>query len=944
MLTLEKYLSQSHTPASFGAGLQHVVSCSLFAARLLAKEPLLLADLLQNHAESYSIAQMQQFLQAANIVDEASLKKALRQLRQRVMVRMIYRDLNQLCDLNEVMQTTTHLAEITIQAAVHIHIVWLQGAAFNTNSHAGAGASKKAQSNNSNIANGFIVVGMGKLGGAELNVSSDVDLIFAYDEADDWPLKVSQQDFYHQLGKKVIAALDDVTEDGFVFRVDMRLRPFGSEGVLVPSLDALEEYYQNNGREWERYAWIKGRVIYPNIDEPKFILGDSPRANIHALLRPFIFRKYLDYNALASMRELKLQIHRDVLQKGQTDNIKLGRGGIREIEFIAQVFQLIRGGRDTSLQIKPTLQVLKLLKNKGLLQNSVVDALTSAYIFLRNLEHRLMYVDDAQTQALPKTEQAQARIATAMNFADWAGFLAQLNAHRKIVAKHFDATFNDAIDSVGGSKNSIETQIWQNNIDKNSALQALLDAGYSDAEQTWQRFNMLRESSRYQNLPALSRQRFDALMPLLIQQAALEKNADDALLRSIVLLENICRRASYLALFVEYPHALHIVVKLCAASPWLAQYLAAHPILLDELLDTQTLYAAPDFAAMQLELTQNMQTLAGDTEAQMDAMRHFKHGAILRFAAQDVAGNLQLETLSDYLSALADTILQVSLQTIWQTLKFKHIETPKFAVIGYGKLGGKELGYVSDLDIIFLYHDETAEASEVYARFAQRINNWFNSLTSAGLLYETDLQLRPDGNSGLLVSSVAAFREYQTNKAWAWEHQAITRARFVAGDSEIGKVFEQIRIEVLTQARDVEKLKTDVLSMREKMRAAQNTSSRNSTGTNSAGKNAPEMFELKNGIGGIIDAEFLVQFLVLAHAKQYPQLTKNIGNIALLKLLASLNIIETKAAESVALAYREYRKMQHALKLQGLIQTKVEVVLAKEHIVAVTALWKQIFA
>jgi [glutamine synthetase] adenylyltransferase / [glutamine synthetase]-adenylyl-L-tyrosine phosphorylase len=928
MLTLENYLSQSHTPASFGAGLQRLVQCSLFAARLLSKHADLLQDLLDNHAQNYALAQMQHFLSAANIEDETGLKKALRQLRQRVILRTMYRDLNGLADLNEVLQTTSELAEICIQTAVHINAAWLQA-----NIYAASGASNFSRDSTADKINGFIVISMGKLGGSELNVSSDIDLIFAYDENPNWQLgnellKPSQQDFYNQLGKKVIAALDEVTEDGFVFRVDMRLRPFGSEGVLVPSLDALEDYYQNSGREWERYAWIKGREVV------------GLETNIHALLRPFIFRKYLDYNALASMRELKLQIHRDVLQKGQTDNIKLGRGGIREIEFIAQVFQLMRGGRDASLQIKPTLQVLNLLKNKGLLPKNTVDELIQAYSFLRNLEHRLMYVDDQQTQALPTSDETKARIATAMNYADWETFLAQLNLHRAQVAAHFDATFNDAVGKVT-SQESTFISIWQNTLEKTAALQAMLDAGYSDAEQSYSRLNMLRESTRYQNLPELSRQRFDALMPLVIQQAALEKNADDALLRSIVLLEAICRRASYLALFVEYPQALHVVVKLCAASPWLAQYLTAHPILLDELLDAKTLYAAPDFVQMKQELTQNMQVLAGDTEAQMDAMRHFKHGAILRFAAQDVAGNLQLETLSDYLSALADIILQVSMDTIWQSLKFKHIESPKFAVIGYGKLGGKELGYVSDLDIIFLYDiphenagdDNHSDTADVYARFAQRINNWFNSMTNAGLLYETDLQLRPDGNSGLLVSSVEAFREYQQHKAWAWEHQALTRARFVAGDSEIGSAFEQIRRDVLMQPRDIEKLKLEVVQMRDKLRAAQKTVSQ----TISA-----ETFDLKHGVGGIIDVEFMVQYMVLSYANKHAQITDNYGNIALLKTLAKLDIIDKKLAEQVANAYREYRTLIHQAKLQEKPAT-VQLAQIAAHQQSVVALWNAVF-
>ena len=912
MLTLDKYLSQTQAPTRFEAGLQHLIYCSLYAGRLLAKDALLLEDLLQNQAQSYTLENMQYFLANAKISDEISLKKALRQLRQRVLLRIIYRDLNQLCDLNEVMKTTSDLAEITIQTAVDFHSIWLEDIYGKPSSDTG-------------LPQQMIVVGMGKLGGVELNVSSDVDLIFSFEvvgETSSASNVISNQDFFNKLGKKVISALDDVTEDGFVFRVDMRLRPFGSEGVLVPNCDALEEYYQNNGREWERYAWIKGRVVA------------GPKDKLTKLLKPFVFRKYLDYNALTSLRDLKMQIQRDVLQKGLHDNIKLGRGGIREIEFIAQVFQLIRGGTDTSLQIKPTLQVLSLLQNKGLLPEKTVSELTAAYTFLRNLEHRLMYVDDQQTQDLPKNDVACARIAKAMQFADWESFLAQLNQHRKQVQQHFDATFNAEAPSANSShavdkSATLYQALWQQTLESSAAIQAFSDAGYADANEALQRLKMLRTSSRYQQLPESSRQRFDRLMPLVIEIAATEENSDIALLRTISLLENICRRASYLALLAEYPQALNLVIKLCAASPWLAQYLSAHPILLDELLDSRTLYEEPDFADLTLNLTEKMQHIQGDTEAQMDAMRHFKHAAILKFAAQDVAGALPLEILSDYLSNLADVILQVSLQTIWDSLKFKHITTPKFAVIGYGKLGSKELGYMSDLDIIFLYDDVSSEASEIYARFAQRINNWFNSLTNAGLLYETDLQLRPDGNSGLLVSSIAAFKEYQLTKAWVWEHQALTRARWIAGDANIGSAFEQVRVEVLSQQRDSETLKKSVIEMREKMRASH--------------KPHIGQFDIKHDAGGIIDVEFLVQFLVLSHANKYPELTENIGNIALLKLLASLNIIKLQAAENVVIAYREYRKMQHGLKLQGVTHTRVEESLIKKHFIAVTNLWMRIF-
>ncbi|MDP1658532.1 MAG: bifunctional [glutamate--ammonia ligase]-adenylyl-L-tyrosine phosphorylase/[glutamate--ammonia-ligase] adenylyltransferase [Methylotenera sp.] len=909
MLTLENLLSEDRPASSDEACIHHAVACSPFVARLFIKDAGLMNDLLQNLHQEYQLSNMQTFLSQQNIFDENSLKRALRLLRQHVMARIIVRDLNGLADLHEVMRTTSSLAECAINTAVDFLNTWLVDA---------HGQPMDMQGNPQS----FIVIGMGKLGGSELNVSSDIDLIFAYEAEGETKNElaiskkvISNQDFFTRLAKKLIAAIDEITEDGFVFRVDMRLRPFGSEGALVSNLDALEEYYQNNGREWERYAWIKGREV----------TGGS---QVSKLLKPFVFRKYLDYGAYASMRDLKIQIQRDVNSKGMHDNIKLGRGGIREIEFVAQVFQLIRGGQDISLQIKPTLKVLELLKNKGLLPENTVNELSVAYVFLRNLEHRLMYVDDAQTQELPKTDEAKARIAKATGFKDWAEFLAKLNSYRQQVQQHFDATFSDANDSQDAL--DLEKTIWNNTLAEQEALHALQKMGFTEAQETLRRLNTLHQSSRYCQLPELSRQRFDALMPLAISQAAEMPNADTTLLRVTDLLESICRRASYLALLAEHPQTMHLLVKLCSSSPWLTNYLAQHPILLDELLDTRTLYAAPDFAELRLELVQHLAETEGDVERQMDVFRHFKHANIFRFAAQDINGELSPEKLSDYLSELADLILTMSLEVIWPNVRGRHLDIPKFAVIGYGKLGGKELGYASDLDIIFLYDDDAPEAGEVYARFAQRINNWFNSLTSAGLLYETDMQLRPDGNSGLLVSSITSFRDYQLNKAWVWEHQAITRARFVAGDQSIGEAFEKIRIEVMTQQRDLNQLKAEVQSMREKMRSAQHI--------------AADIFDIKHSVGGIIDVEFLVQYLVLAHAKQYPQLTGNIGNIGLLKLLASLNIIEQDLAEKVVHAYRDYRHTQHMLKLQGAAHLRVKASTVHAHAAAVKALWEKVFA
>jgi len=909
MLTHDNLFSDTRTPSKDEAYVLHAVSCSPFLARMLGKDAILVQDLLQNLHVRYKIEDMQNFLGNQNIFDESSLKKALRLLRSSVMARLIVRDLNNLADLQEVMQTTSQLAECAINTAIHYLNTW-QAEVY--------GQPMSAQGEPQNL----IVIGMGKLGGGELNVSSDIDLIFAYEaEGETQGAKaISNQDFFTRLAKKLIAAIDEITEDGFVFRVDMRLRPFGSEGALVSNLDALEDYYQNNGREWERYAWIKGREV----------TGGN---QVSRLLKPFVFRKYLDFGAFSSMRDLKIQIQRDVNCKGMHDNIKLGRGGIREIEFIAQVFQLIRGGRDSSLQIKPTLSVLQVLQNKGLLPEKTVAELTEAYIFLRNLEHRLMYLEDAQTQELPKSDEAKARIAKAMNFDKqenygWPEFMAQLDGYRRHVQQYFDETFEE--DDAGKDALETEKSVWNGAVAEPEATAILQGTGFAEAQETLRRLNTLHQSSRYLQLPELSRQRFDAVMPHAIEQSGKMPNADVTLTRVIDLMESICRRASYLALLAEHSNAMQLLVKLCSSSPWLANYLAQHPILLDELLDTRTLYAVPDFSALRVDLMGRLAEAEGDIERQMDIMRHFKHANVFRFAVQDINGELALETLSDYLSDLACLILNVALETIWPNVRGKHRDTPKFAVIGYGKLGGKELGYASDLDIIFLYDDDAPEAGEVYARFAQRINNWFNSLTSAGLLYETDLQLRPDGNSGLLVSTVAAFKEYQLNKAWVWEHQALTRARFVAGDSSIGDAFERIRIEVMTQPRNAATLETEVLNMRERMRKAQHAHD--------------GLFDLKQGVGGIIDVEFLVQYLVLLHAPNYPQLTGNIGNIGLLKLMGELQLVDAALAESVSAAYREYRHTQHMLKLQGASHLGVEQQGIAHHIEKVTALWSQVFA
>jgi glutamate-ammonia-ligase adenylyltransferase len=910
MPTIAQILEKDGALTNDEAHLQHALRCSPFVQRLLNSDAALLPDILQNLHRPWTAQAMRDWLAKQEITDEASVKTALRKLRSRVMLRVIVRDLCSLpglhgeSGLDEVMHSMTALAEVAVQFALQ-HLSRWQHAIYGEP----IGESGGKQD--------LIVIGMGKLGGGELNVSSDVDLIFAYEENGETngSKPISNHDFFLRLAKKLIAAIDEITHDGFVFRVDMRLRPYGSDGPMACSFAMLEEYYQNQGREWERYAWIKGRVVA------------GPGKNLAQLLRPFVFRKYLDYGAFASMRDLKIQIQRDVNRREMHDNIKLGRGGIREIEFIAQVFQLIRGGRDASLQIRPTLKVLHLLQSKNLLPEHTVQELSTAYVFLRNLEHRLQYVDDAQTQELPTTPEGRARIALAMGYSDWAAFLPDLEHHRARVQHHFDEVFNDP--QAGDVENNHVVEIWQGAVTEQEAIVRLQTLGYQEAQETLRRLVSQHSSARYKQLPELSRQRFDTLMPMLIEQAAQEAHPESTLLRVSDLLDTICRRASYLALLAEYPAALSLVIKLASASPWLVQYLTQHPILLDELLDTRNLYAVPDFAAMRVELNRRLAEAEGDVERQMDVMRHFKHAAVFRFAAQDVAGELRLETLSDYLSELACLILQTALEVIWPTVRGKHREQPQFAIIGYGKLGGKELGYASDLDIIFLYEDDAPDAGEVYARFGQRINTWLNSQTSAGMLYETDMQLRPNGSSGLLVSTVDAFRDYQRQHAWVWEHQALTRARYCAGSAAIGATFEKHRIEVLTQKRDIDKLREEVTAMRQKM--------------HSGHLNRSGLFDLKHDKGGIVDVEFLVQYLVLANAHQYPQLANNRGNIRLLGMLGELGLIDRQKAEQVAGAYREYRSLQHAIRLQGEAKARVPLADVQLQANAVTDLWEEVF-
>ncbi len=881
---------------------------SSYLNNLLQSRPELIPELAASWLEPLTEAALQAALQPPPADDEA-VRRALRRLRQRTMAHLALRDLCGLAPLAEIVESMTLLADVTTNFALDYH-------------HRQLAASHGEPLDQAGQPQRLLIIGMGKLGGRELNVSSDVDYIFVYPEDGDTagPKCIENFDFFTRLGKRLIATLGDLTADGQVFRVDMRLRPNGDSGPLVCSLDGLESYFITQGREWERYAWIKGRTMNAGANlQPAWVTA------MQQIARPFVFRKYLDFGAINAMRDLHAQIRREVARKDMVDHVKLGPGGIREIEFIAQVFQLIRGGRDPALQIRPTLAVLKLLAERQLLPEQTERELHEAYVFLRRLEHRLQYVEDKQTHMLPVDGENRQKIASSMGFADWPSMLAVLDGHRDKVSRHFEAVFSDP----EAGEHPL-TGLWLGQTDDEAALASFAGLGFRQPAEAVARLGELRASSRYLQLPVSNRSRLDAVGPRLIEAAGATAVPDLTLARGLAFLEVIARRGAYLALLQQYPMALRRVADMVCASNWAAEYLNRHPLLLDELLDPRLYEIATDWAAFRDNLRANLALHAGDTEREMDILREMHHGQVFRLLAQDLSGLQTIESLSDHLTELADTIVQETLPLCWRTIRKRHCEQPKFAVIGYGKLGGKELGYVSDLDLVYLFDDDDADAEENYARLGQRLSTWLSSQTPAGILFETDLRLRPNGDSGLLAVTVDAFRDYQLKHAWTWEHQALTRARFCAGDPAVGARFEAIRREILSQPRDLASLREEVIAMRRKMVDAH------------AAKGDGE-FVLKHNPGGIIDVEFIVQFLVLGHAHRHPELTGNLGNIALLAMAGRLGLIDPRQAEAAGNAYREYRRLQHAKRLSARPRGPIARTGLEAHIAAVTELWQAVF-
>lgn len=869
----------------FAALIQRARHCSRYFKRLTEARPDLLVWLEDNYASPCNAAELGAWLEALPCTTEEELCRSVRELRKRVMLKIIVRDLGGLADLDEVMSCITALAEITVQRALDFSV------------NALAEQFGQPIGTETGTVQQLLVIGMGKLGGGELNVSSDIDLIFVYaeDGETNGSRSLGNNEFFSRTGRKLINIINELTADGYVFRVDMRLRPYGDSGALVMSFAALEEYLVAQGREWERYAWIKARVIAP--------VNLAESAELMALAQPFVFRKYLDYGAFESMRKLHAQIRQEVERRDRADNIKLGPGGIREIEFIAQVFQLIRGGRDATLRIRPTQAVLRLLAEKGQLDIQSAQELNQAYIFLRNLEHRLQYLDDQQTQDIPPDENNRAILASGMGFSDYASLLRELNIHREHVSHHFSQIFSTQQDE------PVSSPFWHDNLNADALANALAEQGFSTAEALAAQLIQLRNSNRYKQLPEISRQRIEKIVPQFIARCRELPQRDAALPRLLKLLDEISRRSTYLAFMTEHPQTLDRLARFAGASEWACNYLAQHPSLLDELLDAREFYRAPDWGKLDTEIANQLLEFSGDLEHQMDLLRHFKQAQTFQLLAMDLQDLLPLETLSDHLSDLANLILKNVIQLCWRDARKKHRDDAKFAIIAYGKLGGRELGYDSDLDLIFLFDDDHPDAGENYARLAQRINTVLSSYTSAGRLYETDLRLRPNGASGLLVSSTAAFADYQAHQAWVWEHQALTRARFSAGDTDVGQQFERIREQVLRQSRDQATLREEVLSMRKKMHDGH--------------PNKTALFDIKHDSGGMVDIEFMVQYLVLVHAAAHPELTANSGNLALLDSAAKLKLIPDEISHAVRDIYRNMRRLQHKIRLNNQLVSRI---------------------
>jgi [glutamine synthetase] adenylyltransferase / [glutamine synthetase]-adenylyl-L-tyrosine phosphorylase len=844
---------------------------------------------------------------AADALEKEAVMQLLRRFRRREMLRIALRDICGWSDLNQTLADLSQLADAAIGAALD----WL---------HLRESRTKGMPVDAAGHPIGLVVLGLGKLGAHELNFSSDVDLMLLYSAEGQTGghSECPHQSFFTRIGRELIQVIGTPTADGFVFRVDTRLRPYGDAGPLVMTFDQLEDYYLEQGREWERYALIKARVA----------AGDtSAGERLLERLKPFVFRRYLDYGAFDALREMKARISMEVRSKGLQNNIKLGPGGIREIEFFGQMFQLIRGGVESTLQVRPIRQVLAVLADKRFIPESVGREMDAAYVFLRTVENRLQQWADQQVHQLPADAQGRLRLAASMNFADWKAFERQLDAHRQQVHTHFNdllaqARENNASDPQKETSRHMEA-LWQGVEDKDQAAEHIRKLGFRSTHEALRQITALREDRGLQSLSRQGRERLNRLIPLVLLAVGRSEQPDLVLGRVFDLIRGIQRRSSYLALLLENPAILSHVVQLVGASPWIATFLSRHPVLLDELLDPRSLYRPPRRKALAEELKRRLdQVDRTDLEYQMEVLRVFKQVQVLRVAASDITHVLPLMKVSDHLSDIAEVVIEAVVDLCFEQLKEKH-GLPVcsladagcahgFAVIAYGKLGGLELGYQSDLDLVFLHAADPGNTrgagrnldnAQFFTRLGQRVLHLLTTHTGAGTLYEVDMRLRPNGSSGLLVSHVERFTDYQHKEAWTWEHQALIRARAIIGDPILQQSFATIRRQILTRPRDPRHLGQQVADMRARLQKEQRAVSKG-------------QFDIKQSPGGIIDIEFLVQYLVLRFAHEHPEIVRWTDNVRLLQALKEAGVLDETTAFLLRRTYLIYRAVVHRLNLR----------------------------
>ena len=874
---------------------------SLFIAESCIRRPQLLlelstsGDLLRPYPDHHFTQQLVQ-LQCTN---EAELMQSLRQFRQREMIRIAWRDLAGWAPLSETLLDVSLLADACIQYALD----FLYQIACDKRGTPLLSDGSPQQ---------IIVLGMGKLGAYELNYSSDIDLIFAYPENGELPDKkaTSYSEFFTRLCQSLVKVLDEMTADGFVFRTDIRLRPFGDSGPIIMSFEGMENYYQTQAREWERYAMIKARQVAGDFNTGKHLM---------AMLNAFVYRRYLDYGAFEELRSLKSQISQELKRKDRCDNIKLGPGGIREVEFIGQAFQLIRGGKEKTLQTRGILEVLQRLGELKLIALNDAEQLTESYCFLRRVENHIQQYQDRQTHDLPSTTSLQQILAYSLDYTDWTSFKTRLDKVRAQVQEIFDQVFSLSKQEAA-EQHSL--QIWRHAADDQQLQNDLSDYGFLQSAASLVLIQQFKNSSAIRHLSAKGAKVLDQLMPQVIEAMQSLANPDETLKRLLTLFEAVAGRNVYLSLLAENPDALAQLLRLSSASPWICDYLSRYPLLFDDLLDSRSLFEPLKKAHLDEQLTKLLANIEiDDLEQFMIVLRQFKHTQVLRVAAADIMGAIPLMVVSDYLTTIAESIASQVLARAWLILVKKHGLPPDiveemagFAVIGFGKLGGIELSYGSDLDLVFLYDCQDGNAltkgeqpiscAQFYGRLGLKVRHILDTKLLSGLLYEVDMRLRPNGDSGLLVTHINSYEAYLKNQAWTWEHQALVRARFICGDVRLQTLFEQIRTRILSLPRDLGQLKIEVRDMRIKMREA-------------LASKKSDLFDLKHSKGGIADIEFIVQFGILARTAKNKALTTYTDNVRLLDGLQDDGFVAKADAETLKKAYCSYRDMGHKLVLQG---------------------------